>query len=223
SDPGLRRDLERRQLGYVLAVACDHRVSISASIRQRADVLAARLPRSAWQRCSAGPGAKGHRYYDWAWLAIDPGRPGHRWLLIRRSRRTGELAFYRCYSPRPVPLPALVKIAGIRWTTEENFQAGKGLTGLDEHQVRRWDSWYRWTTLAMLALAFLTIAAAIEHTRPPPADQIPLTRNEIAALFAALIIEPARDTRHRLRWPACRRRRQHRAKTCHYQRQARQP
>lgn len=50
---------------------------------------------------------------------------GHRYLLIRRSRRTGDLAFYRCYSPRPVSLPVLVKIAGIRWTTEENFQAGK--------------------------------------------------------------------------------------------------
>ena len=156
-------------------------------------------------------------------MAIDPGRPGHRWLLIRRNRRTGELAFYRCYSPRHVPLPALVKIAGIRWTTEENFQAGKGLTGLDEHQVRRWGSWYRWTTLAMLALAFLTIAAATEHARPPPAGQIPLTRNEIAALFSTLIIEPGEDTRHRLRWSAWRRRRQHRARTCHYQRQARQP
>jgi hypothetical protein len=39
---------------------------------------------------------KGHRYYDWAWAVIDPGRPGHRHLLIRRNRRTGELAFYRC-------------------------------------------------------------------------------------------------------------------------------
>jgi SRSO17 transposase len=77
-----------------------------------------------------------------------------------------------------VSVPALVKIAGIRWTTKENFQAGKGLAGLaglDDHQVRRWDSWYRWTTLAMLALAFLTIAAATEHTSPPPEDQIPLT------------------------------------------------
>lgn len=165
----------------------------------------------------------GHRYYDWAWLAIDPGRAGHRWLLIRRNRRTRELAFYRCYSPRRVSLPALVKIAGIRWTTEENFQAGKGLAGLDDHQVRRWDSWYRWTTLAMLALAFLTITAATEHTTPPPDDQIPLTRNEIAALFSALIIDPVKDTRHRLQWSAWRRRHQHRAKTCHYQRQARQP
>ena len=99
-----------------------------------------------------------------------------------------------------MPLPALVKIAGIRWTTEENFQAGKGLTGLDEHQVRRWDSWYRWTTLAMLAPAFLSITAATEHDHPPPADQIPLTRNEIAALFSTLIIKPVTGTPHRLRW-----------------------
>jgi SRSO17 transposase len=221
ADPGLRADLERRRIGYVLAVAASRQVTTAAGpcpVRK----LAAALPRRAWQRYSAGEGAKGHRYYDWAWLATDPGRPGHHHLVIRRSRRTGELAYYRCYSPRHVPLPALVKIAGIRWTTEENFQASKGLTGLDEHQVRRWDSWYRWTTLAMLALAFLTIAATTEHASPPPADQIPITRNEIAALFAALIINPVTSSRHRLRWSTWRRRRQHRAKTCHYQRQARQ-
>jgi SRSO17 transposase len=222
ADPGLRADLERRQTGYVLAVAATCQITTGAGTCQ-ARQLAARLPRRAWQCYSAGQGAKGHRYYDWAWLATDPGRPGRHWLLIRRSRRTGELAFYRCYSPRQVPLPVLVKVAGTRWTTEENFQAGKGLTGLDEHQVRRWGSWYRWTTLAMLALAFLSIAAATEHASPPPDDQIPLTRNEIAALFSALIIAPVNDARHRLRWSTWRRRRQHRAKTCHYQRQARQP
>jgi hypothetical protein len=31
-------------------------------------------------------------------VVIDPGLPGHRWLLIYRHRRTGELVFYRCYS-----------------------------------------------------------------------------------------------------------------------------
>ena len=98
-----------------------------------------------------------------------------------------------------------------------------GLAGLDEHQVRRWASWYRWTTLAMLALAFLTIAAAGEHQRGgAPDDQIPFTRNEIASLLAALVIPPVRSTRHHLRWPAWRRRHQHRARTCHYQRQSRQ-
>jgi SRSO17 transposase len=222
ADPGLRADLERRPIAYALAVAATHRVTTSAGTCP-ARQIAARLPGRAWQRYSAGEGAKGHRYYDWAWVAIDPAGPGHRWLLIRRNRRTRELAFYRCYSPRHVPLPTLVKIAGIRWAAEENFQASKGLAGLDEHQVRRWGSWYRWTTLAMLALAFLTIAAAAEHTHhPAPAGQIPLTRNEIAALFGTLIIEPARDARHRLRWSTWRRRHQHRAKTCHYQRQGRQ-
>jgi hypothetical protein len=74
----------------------------------------------------------------------------------------------------------------------------------------------------MLASAFLAIAAAIERTRNPgPAGQIPLTRNEIASLFAHLASKPADDTRYRLRWSAWRRRHQHRAQACHYQRQAR--
>jgi hypothetical protein len=73
----------------------------------------------------------------------------------------------------------------------------------------------------MLASAFLTIAAAAEHARcPPPAGQIPLTRNEIARLLTILTIRPAPDAAHRLRWSAWRRRHQHRARTCHYQRQA---
>ena len=105
-----------------------------------------------------------------------------------------------------------------------NDTANAFLAELDEHQVRRWSFWYRWTTLAMPAAAFLTIAAATEHARrPAPADQIPLTRNEIAGLFSARIIQPASARRHRLRWWTWRRRRQRRAKTCHYQRQARQP
>ena len=222
ADPGLRSDLETRKVGYVLAVAKSCPVNAGAGAC-RADHLAARLPRSAWQLYSAGEGAKGHRCYDWALTSIEPRRRGHRWLLIRRHRRTGELAFYRCYAPQHVPLATLVKIAGRRWTVEEDFQAGKGLAGLDEHQVRRWTSWYRWVTLAMLAAAFLAVTAAAEHaSRQPPDGQVPLTRNEIARLLTALTIQPARDTCDRLRWSAWRRRHQHRARTCHYQRQARQ-
>jgi hypothetical protein len=98
--------------------------------------------------------------------------------------------------------------------------ASKGLAALDEHQVRRWTSWYRWVTLAMFALAFLAVAALTEDAQPPPAGLIPLTRNEIARLAAALITAPIPGARHRLRWPAWRRRRQHTARACHYQRQA---
>jgi SRSO17 transposase len=221
TDPRLRADLEERGMGYALAVACRHR--FTTGLRTcRADELTRRLPRSAWQRYSAGPGAKGHRYYHWAWVATDPSQSGHHWLLIRRNRRTRELAFYRCYAPRHVPLATLVKVAGLRWPVEENFQASKGLAGLDEHQVRTWTSWHRWVTPAMLALAFLTITAATEHASPPPPGQIPLTRPEIARLFTALAAQPGRSPQHLLHWSAWRRRHQHRAKTSHYQRQARE-
>jgi SRSO17 transposase len=219
ADPGLRAHLEASGTGYVLAVPRDHKV-ITGPGACRNDQLARRLPSSAWQRRSAGPGAKGHRYYDWAWISADSGQPGHRWLLIRRNHRTRELAFYRCYAPRPAPLATLVCVAGRRWSIEESFQAGKGLAGLDEHQVRTWTSWHRWVTLAMLGCAFLTIAAATERTRqPPPPGQIPLTRNEIARLFTTLVIRPRRHPRHLLHWSEWRRHHQHRARASHYQRQ----
>ncbi|MBO0818513.1 MAG: IS701 family transposase, partial [Actinobacteria bacterium] len=220
ADPGLRQALEERGTGYVLAVARDHHVVTGAGTL-RADKVTARLPGKSWQRLSAGAGAKGHRNYDWAWVAIGPGQPGSRGLLIRRNRSTGELAWYRCWSPRHVPLATYVMAAGRRWTTEENFQAGKGLAGLDEHQVRTWTSWHRWVTLAMLALAFLTIAAATEHQQPPPAGLIPLTRNEIAHLTATINAPPALPG-HRLNWSAWRHQHQHQAMTCHYSRQARE-
>jgi SRSO17 transposase len=178
-------------------------------------------------RCRAAPAPKAHRYYDWAFLRLDhhgpaPGRQaGQHWLMLRRNQRTGELAFYRCWTPRPVPLATLVRVAGSRWTVEERLQTGKGLVGLDQHQVRRWRSWYRWVTLAMLAHAFLVVAAVTERScRPPPSGLVPLTCNEVQHLFAALVARPVEDLGHRLRWSIWRRRHQARARTCHYQRQA---
>lgn len=216
----LRATLEERGLGYVLAVACDHHVSTEAG-RQRADALAAQLPTRVWQRLSAGAGAKGQRFYDWAWITITnpDSAEGHRWLLIRRNRRTGELAFYRCFAPQPVALNTLVNVAGRRWTIEESFQTSKGQTGLDQHQVRTWTSWYRWTTLVLLAQLFLSITTAAERAKPSPTELIPLTLAEIRHLFTRLVIEPARERANSLRWSRWRRRHQRRAKQAHYQRQ----
>jgi hypothetical protein len=83
-------------------------------------------PRKAWQCLSAGSGSKGPRFYDWAWISIEPERRqtvGQRWLLIRRNNTSGELAYYQCRSPAPVPLRDLVRVAGRRWTIEESFHA----------------------------------------------------------------------------------------------------
>jgi len=234
ADPGLPAELEARRVGYVLAIGCDRRIPTAGGLI-RADEITVGLPKRVWQRLSAGPGAKGQRYYDWAWIAhpdpagaADPADPTDDqcwWLLIRRHRRTGELAFYRCYSPALVPLRELVRVAGRRWTVQESFQAAKGLAGLDEHQVRRWTSWQRWTLLAMVAHALLAVIAANEHPdQPVPAGLIPLTCNEIRRLFTIYVTEPSRTIACPLAWSTWRRRHQHRARTSHYQRQAdRQP
>jgi SRSO17 transposase len=226
ADPVLRAELETRRVGYVLGIGCDRRVATAAG-PMRADQLAAGLPKRSWQRLSAGTGAKGQRYYDWALIThpdpagrTDPTDQQCWWLLVRRHRNTGELAFYRCYAPEVVPLRELVRVAGRRWTVEESFQAGKGLAGLDEHQVRRWISWRRWTLLAMVAHALLAVIAAIEHTqRAAPAGLIALTCNEIRRLFTIYIIEPGRSVACPEAWSHWRRRHQHRARTSHYRRQ----
>lgn len=97
-----------------------------------------------------------------------------------------------------------MRIAGARWTLEESFQAAKGQVGLDHYQVRSWDGWYRHTTLAMLALAFLAALAASQ----PDGDEghLPLTMPEIRRLPAVL----TRTRHHRieeiLHWSHWRRR-----------------
>jgi SRSO17 transposase len=123
ADPDLRSELETRGIGSVLALACDHPV-LAAGDSYRADALLRRVPGRAWQWVSAGRGAKGHRLYDWAFVRLDDrashpgGQAGQHWLLVRRNRTTGELAFYRCWTPRPVLLATLVRVAGRRWTIE---------------------------------------------------------------------------------------------------------
>lgn len=135
-DPALRGMFEARGVGYVLAVSCSTRVRINdGATPVRSDRAVAALPESAWQVHSAGPGAKGPRYYAWAWIAVD-GDGSRRQLLVRRNRATGELAFYLCFSPVPVPLATVVRVAGTRWSVEECFQAAKGQVGLDHYQVR---------------------------------------------------------------------------------------
>lgn len=218
-NPKLRAALEERGIGYVLAVACSAEVATGAGTF-RADALAGKVPKRAWQQLSAGRGAKGQRFYDWAVIDLAYPVPGQRQLLIRRSRTTGELAYYHCYSPGPVPLTTLVRVAGSRWRVEETFQSEKGLAGLDEHQVRRYPSWTRWVTLAMLAHAFLAVVRADEHTRPGPADLVPLTCNEIQRLFITVAVQPLHKAAHRLGWSDWRRRHQERSRTSHYRRQA---
>nr|WP_225319684.1 IS701 family transposase [Micromonospora aurantiaca] len=222
-DHHLRRDLQARGVGYVLAVAKSHRViarTVDGPVR--ADRLAATLPDRAWNQISAGRGSKGERDYDWAWMTINPPAGevgGCHSLLVRRRISDGELAFYRCWTPTPVPLRTLVRVAGTRWNVETCFQTGKSI-GLDEPQVRRWDSWYRHVTLVMLAHAILTVIATRERDNRTDHDQtlIALTFHEIRRLITRLITNTVHTIDHWLHWSAWRRRHQARARTSHYRR-----
>ena len=230
ADPELRDDLARRGLGYVLAVAKnppDHH-------RDRhppGDRPGGSPAETAWQRLSAGRGAKGARWYDWALIdhrpASDPdadpdaASTGHHWLLIRRNRTTGELRLLPRLLTRPGP-------AG---------RAGPGRrTPLDDRGIlrrparnsppststrsARWTSWHRWTVLAMLAHAFLSVMAATNPAHGPTADLIPIDPQRdpppahhrdqrlCAAPHTPRLVDLA-TTDH-----------QARARTSHYQRQA---
>lgn len=243
ADPRLRKAVAGRGLGFVLAVAKSHRFTTGIGDRRAID-LAVRLPARVWQRLSAGDGAKGPRLYDWTLVeATDPALRGLpttergrlTGLLVRRNITTGEYAFYRVHTPAPVPLAELVRIAGVRWKVEESFAGSKELAALDEHQVRGWGSWHRWTVLAMLAHAFLSVltgatstgtAAPASGTRDKTEkgktdtqgdELIPLTRNEIRRLFTGLLarVHPAEFQLH---WSHWRRHHQAVARACHYAR-----
>jgi SRSO17 transposase len=167
-DPALRGWLEDRGVSYVLAVKCSESLTVPSpgsrdrSARVSAERLAAAVPAEEWVACSAGDGAKGRRLYDWTRVELAPPAAGGmaRWLLLRRSRSSGELAFYACFGPAATSLLGLVRVAGSRWAIEEGFEQAKGEVGLDHYQVRRWPGWYRHVTLALLAHAFLVVTRA---------------------------------------------------------------
>jgi SRSO17 transposase len=154
ADHRIRRRLEARGRGYVLAVTSGQRLG-SVPVE---DWLA-KVPPEGWRRLSAGEGAKGPRSYDWAYLPYRGAAPGWRMgLLIRRSpAKPDDLAYHLTHAPEGTTLAGLVRIAGMRWTIESCFEAAKGEVGLDEYEVRSWAGWHRHVTLAMLAHAYLAV------------------------------------------------------------------
>lgn len=125
-------------------------------------------------------------------------------------------------------LPEVVRVAGIRWSIEECFQAAKGQAGLDHYQVRHWTSWHRHITLAMLALAFLAaVSASTAPERPAdphhPArhtEPIALTVPEIRHLLTAVLNPAAMSVTRLPHWPNWRGHHQATARRSHYRRRS---
>jgi SRSO17 transposase len=120
-DKRLRVWCEQHRLPYVLATRSNDTVATIDWRQRRVRALIAELPGEAWQRCSAGAGAHGQRFYDWARIELltgfDPGWA--RWVLARRTIPTGsdqpaELAYYVCAGPAGTTLEQLIAVAGGR-------------------------------------------------------------------------------------------------------------
>ncbi len=165
ADHAIRRWAERHQRGYVLAVTSGQRLGL-----RPVTTWIEGLPEGAWQRLSAGEGAKGPRPYDWACVPYNGAAPGFRCaLLVRRSiAKPTELTFYLTHAPEATKLAELVRVAGSRWSIESLFEQAKGEVGLGHYEVRSWTGWHRHVTFAMLALAYLAAVrtAAAGGCRP---------------------------------------------------------
>jgi len=157
----LRAWLESEQRAYVLALAVNDGVDLPWNgviyhlLVQ--EVLTHAI--TSWQRMSAGEGAKGPRWYDWALVPLAKPKVGWgHWLLVRRSlQEPDKVAAYLVFAPEGTLFETMLAVAGRRWTVEESLELGKGEVGLDQYEVRHWVGWYRHITLSMLALAYLAV------------------------------------------------------------------
>lgn len=135
-----------------------------------AEVVAGWLA-DAWHRLSVANGAKGPLTYDWACARVHDSRDGvpgpECWLLARRSPcDPKEIAYYLSNAPAQTSFETLAWAASQRWSIEQCIEEGKGETGLDEYEVRFWDSWYRHVTLSMMAHAWLASVKARQVFSP---------------------------------------------------------
>jgi len=166
-----------------------------------AESIAGDLDASAWQRLPAGPGTKGARLYDWAYLELaDLGAAEFnkalsgtwtRGLLIRCSLADGKLAFFTTWCPAGTGADKLVQVEGCRWAIEDSFETAKTELGLDHNETRSWHGWHRHISLVMLAFAMM---ASIRHHANQPAPQktpprLPRTRTRLPSSAG-----PSRDS-----------------------------
>ena len=165
-----------RSKRYVMAVPSSQplaRVHATGgqAVVARADDLLGRATR--WERRSCGHGAKGERFYDWAFFTVtlpdEPPADGftHTLMIRRGVADPSEVAYFLVHTPHATATNAMVAVAGIRWRIEECNEQGKDLIGLDQHQVRTWTAFHHHVAVCMFAHAFAATRKAALH----PTDQ----------------------------------------------------
>lgn len=147
-----------------------------------ADAVAT-LPPSAFRRITVSAGSQGPIVYEYAELTVwfseerlpapEPER-----LLIRRSLgQEPERKYHRSNAPVEIPLKRLASQRALRWTIEQDIQAGKGESGLDEYETRGWIGWHHHTSLSLLALVFLVLQRNRLGKKRTPDERPPSSRD----------------------------------------------
>jgi hypothetical protein len=133
------------------------------------------------QRIAVSEGSQGPIVYEYAELTVwfsEEGLPAEQpeRLLVRRSLgQEPELKYHRSNAPPDIPLKQVASQRALRWTIEQDIQAGKGEGGLDEYETRGWIGWHHHTALSLLALLFLVLQRSrlgekrAANERPPGA------------------------------------------------------
>lgn len=180
-----------RHLHVRLGAGAARRAVEVAPAAQMVQAVATAVPARQWTLRTVADGAQGPRTLQFARLRIwesQAGVPGRKtWLLLRRNPDGSELKYCLANAPHTIPLRTLAWVSTRRWPIETEFQQGKGETGLDEYEVRRWRGWHHHVTLALLASAFLLTLQqewggkerrgraprAVEYRHPPPGQSDP--------------------------------------------------
>jgi hypothetical protein len=153
----LRAYVESLGKGYVFTVPTSFTVTCADGVHTVRTLLE-RVAAGGWSQRSCEAGCKGHRWYEWAWIATSS--PSHQVLVRRSPDHPSKVTFFYCHAPHGATLACLVRIAGRRWPAETCSQAAKSIQGIDAHKVRLWHSWQRHTALTLLAAAILAVATA---------------------------------------------------------------
>ena len=141
---------------YVLCISGKEHLWIGYK-QHRVSELLEELDPNRWEEASCGDGSKGARVYDWQIVQINAAQEGfRRYMLVRRSKTSGQMRAYACFAPEDTPPMKLIEVAGMRWTVEDSFAETKSQVGLDQYEVRSYNGWYKHITLACAAHALLT-------------------------------------------------------------------
>jgi len=169
-DRSLRARLERRRLGYVLAMPLSERVVTPAHGAVPVASLAGRVPRGAWKRCPdpRQPGSARSAREEWARVRVlvttggaergtDVSGSLHSVLLRRPAGRGSDAAFYLVYDPYGADTAETARAARAEQAMRDCLRAATRRAGLARSEVRTWTAWYRHVTLALLAAVSLAV------------------------------------------------------------------